>query len=425
MGYSGKFETIGLSPVPGSMKTTSAWDYIRMQAAININAGNMLLPALAVLEGGLTFYEAVLVTLAGAVPAYIFVSIMSLPGSRQGIPAQYAVRSLLGSSGSMLFSSPVRTMTSLYWFSVQAVGGAYLIHSLLHDAGVTVSFTALTVLLASIMVFTALIGFQAMKTFAAYFTPVLVLGAAAMIFTFSADGLPPVSSEGGGGGLNAMIFYGSLVFVQYVSGVSTSSDVTRYAKSSLHGAAGLFAGNTVGFIFTAVLGAWAASSGGEWNAFLSAADRTESQILLFIIIMAAVGSMLIINVNNAYTGGYSLLNSIPAAGRLRAALMFGGAAVLLSALPQVVDRAEEFISALGMFIIPLSAVISAEYIIVHKNKLNGIKERLNVRAGVITASGSIMYVLFPSSFFPGVTVFILIFTVYMFTALVHKNRKIN
>ncbi|TVP85866.1 MAG: cytosine permease [Alkalicoccus sp.] len=420
MAYSGKFETIGLNPVPGSMKTASAWDYIRMQAAININAGNMLLPALAVLEGGLTFYEAVLVTLAGAVPAYIFVSIMSLPGSREGIPAQYAVRSLLGSSGSMLFSSPVRTITSLYWFSVQAVGGAYLIHSLLYDTGVSVSFTALTVFLASVMVFTAMIGFQAMKTFAAYFTPVLLLGAAAMLFTFSADGLPPASS--GEGGLNAMIFYGSLVFVQYVSGVSTSSDVTRYAKSSLHGAAGLFAGNTIGFIFTAVLGAWAASSGGEWNAFLLAADRTESQILLFIIIMAAVGSMLIINVNNAYTGGYSLLNSIPGAGRLRAALMFGGAAVLLSALPQVVDRAEEFISVLGMFIIPLSAVISAEYIIIHKNKLEGVKERLNVRAGIITAAGAVMYALFPSTFFPGVTVFILIFAFYMLTAIVYKNH---
>ncbi|PTL40285.1 cytosine permease [Alkalicoccus saliphilus] len=421
MGYSEKFETIGLKPVPDSMKTASVWDYIRMQAAINVNAGNMLLPALAVLEGGLTFYEAVLVTLAGAVPAYILVSVMSLPGSREGIPAQFAVRSLLGSSGSMLFSSPVRTLTSLYWFSVQAVGGAYLIHSLLGDAGVSVPFTALTVLLASIMVFTAMIGFQAMRTFAVWFTPVLILGAAAMILTFLGDGLPDAAS--GGGGVSTMIFYGSLVFVQYISGVSTSSDLTRYAKSPVHGTAGLFAGNTIGFIFTAVLGAWAAASGGEWNAFLSAAERTENQILFLVIIMAALGSMLIINVNNAYTGGYSLLNSIPAAGRLRSALLFGGAAVLLSALPQVVDRAEEFISVLGMFIIPLSAVISGEYIFVHKNKLKGVKEKLNVRAGLITILGSTVYFFFPPSFFPGITVFLLIFAVYILVSIVNKKNS--
>jgi purine-cytosine permease-like protein len=423
LGYSEKFETIGLKPVPDSMKTASVWDYIRMQAAINVNAGNMLLPALAVLEGGLTFYEAVLVTLAGAVPAYILVSVMSLPGSREGIPAQFAVRSLLGSSGSMLFSSPVRTLTSLYWFSVQAVGGAYLIHSLLGDAGVSVPFTALTVLLASIMVFTAMIGFQAMRTFAVWFTPVLILGAAAMILTFSGDGLPDAAS--GGGGVSTMIFYGSLVFVQYISGVSTSSDLTRYAKSPVHGTAGLFAGNTIGFIFTAVLGAWAAASGGEWNAFLSAAERTENQILFLVIIMAALGSMLIINVNNAYTGGYSLLNSIPAAGRLRSALLFGGAAVLLSALPQVVDRAEEFISVLGMFIIPLSAVISGEYIFVHKNKLKGVKEKLNVRAGLITILGSAVYFFFPPSFFPGVTVFLLIFAVYIMVSIVNKKNSVG
>lgn len=409
-----KIEKYGLEVVPDSLKTSSAWDYIKLQTTINVNAGNMLVPALAVLQGGMGFYTAVWTTLLGALAAFVFVALMSIPGAKDGIPGQYAIRSMLGSLGSMLFSSPVRTVTSLYWFSVQAIGGAFLLTSLLQRAGLEVPFFLTSILLAVIMITIAFIGFQAMKTFASYFTPVLVLGILAMLYTYFQSGALPVHTEAPEA--SVIFFYASLAFVQYISGVSAASDLTRYAKTPLHGITGIFAGNGIGYFLTAVLGAWSASAAGEWNAFVVTSEMTENPFMLFIIVTAAVGSMLIINVNNAYTGGFSLLNSMPRLGRLRAALLFGSAAVLLSTMPEVVNNAETFINTLGIVVVPLSGVITAEFLIVQKGRLKPIKEKLNKKAAAVVLISSIGYYFMPASLSPGFLIFVLSFTAYIILA---------
>ncbi|WP_347549296.1 cytosine permease [Pseudalkalibacillus hwajinpoensis] len=98
---------------------------------VSVNAGNFLVPALAVLEGELSFIWAVLSIILGATVAFLFVSLLSFPGARKGIPSQYAVRSFLGQKGAQYFASPVRTITSLYWFAVQTIGGTYMVVELM------------------------------------------------------------------------------------------------------------------------------------------------------------------------------------------------------------------------------------------------------------------------------------------------------
>lgn len=409
-----KIERVGLEAVPAHLKTVSAWGYIKIQTAVNVNAGNMLIPALAVLQGGMGFYTAVWTTLAGALIAFVFVSLMSVPGSRDGVPGQYAIRSMLGSNGSMLFSSPVRTVTSLYWFSVQAIGGAYLLKSVLGRLGIELPLILISTFIALIMVIIAIIGFQAMKTFASYFTPVLLLGIAAMFFTYiETESYPQQAPEADPG---TMIFYASLAFVQYVSGVSAAADMTRYAKTSWHGGMGLFIGNGTGYVLTAVLGAWTASVAGEWNAFLVTSEMTSHPLLLFIIIIAAVGSMLIINVNNAYTGGFSLLNTVPRLGRIRAAVIFGLLGITLSSLPAVTDHAEAFISGLGILVIPLSGIITAEFLFIQKMKLRGITEKVNLDALIVLIAGSIGYYSMPADSAPGFLIFFLSLISYIILA---------
>lgn len=137
----GSIERLGLEAVPKELKTSTAFDYIRIQTAISINAGNFLVPAIAVLEGGLTFLEAVLATVAGALIAFFFVSVLSLPGAKYGIPAQYAIRAMLGTKGAMWLSSPVRTLTSLYWFSVQTIAGTYMVKEIIERSfGIVLPF---------------------------------------------------------------------------------------------------------------------------------------------------------------------------------------------------------------------------------------------------------------------------------------------
>lgn len=98
-----KMERFGLEAVPKELRSTSWFDYFLIQLSFSVNAGNFLLPALAVMEGGLSVMQAAVSTVIGAALAFLFVSLLSLPGSVHGIPAQYAMRSYIGVSGARFF----------------------------------------------------------------------------------------------------------------------------------------------------------------------------------------------------------------------------------------------------------------------------------------------------------------------------------
>ncbi|WP_280768160.1 purine-cytosine permease family protein [Salipaludibacillus daqingensis] len=422
-----KIERLGLEPVPSHMKTSSAWDYIRIQVAVSINAGNMLIPALAVLEGGLSFTFAVISTVLGAWIAFLFVSLLSLPGAKYGLPSQYAIRTIIGDRGSMWLSSPVRTMTSLYWFSVQTIGGTLILQEMIRRAlDIHIPFIFLSMMLAICMVYLAIVGFHAMKKVTTYMTPFLLFAAVCIFYVFFTSNPEGTSffqviSTQNNGSISAMFFYGSLAFVQYVSGVSSSADLSRYSRSSKHAFFGIYLGNGIGFFFTAILGAYTAAVANHWNPFLISSQWTNSPVLFGIIMIAALFSMLTINMNNAYTGGYSLLNSVPRLGRVRSAVIFGVGGILLSGYPGVVDEAENFISFLGAFIIPLSAVIVADFLVIKKLSISTESldllarggKRLNRLGFITTLLGMAVYFLIPSSYSPGFLVFILSFLVYL------------
>jgi NCS1 nucleoside transporter family len=428
-------ERLGLEPVPTDQKTTTWKEYFIIQLSFSVNAGNFLIPALAVLEGGLSFAAAFTCTLLGALAAFLFVSFLSLPGSRYGLPAQYVLRTLLGTKLSMRIASPIRSLTSLYWFSVQTIGGTYVFLSIVKKiSGVSLPFIPVAAGLALIMTLLALVGFHAVKKATKYFIPVLVVGQLAILYLFITKGLSLVAlttlSEGTkDAGAASYFFYSSLVFVQYVSGVSASSDITRYSKSNAHGFWGLYGGNVVGFMMTALLGGLSASLFGELNPFVIASELTSSLILLFIITACAMVSMISINLSNAYTGGYSLLNALPGLSRIQSAAVFGAAGILLSCIPSLVLNAKAYISFLGILIIPISAIVTADYLFVQKGKLteNSLLQLLsgtstyNKEALWVLVIGMISYVLIPEAYSPGFLSFILTSAVYTIT----KQRSLS
>ncbi len=425
-------ERFGLEAVPKELRTTSGLEYAMIQIAVSVNAGNFLVPALAVLEGGLSFYYAVLATVTGAAMAFLFVSFLALPGAKYGIPAQYAIRSILGVKGARYIASPVRTLTSLYWFSVQTIGGTYLLKELIERfLGYQVSFLLLALSMATLMAVLALIGFEAVKRLTKYFLPILFLGGVVMLYIFittEAVGVTPAVLPGEEGNTVAsFVFFASLAFVQYVSGVSSASDMARYGKTSTQAYWGLYSGNVLGFFMTAVLGAYTATLAGSWNPYVVATQMTGSSWFIAIIFLAAIVSMISINLSNAYTGGYSLLNMIPKLGRVRSAVIFGIVAIILSAFPSLVNDAKVFISYLGALIIPLSAVIVSDFILVKKCKL---KERdfehlanesysYNKSGLISTVIGVICYLSLPESLSPGFITFIV--TGVLYFALVRRT----
>lgn len=430
-------ERYGLEAVPAPLRTTTGLEYGMIQVAISVNSGNFLVPALAVLEGGLSFYYAVMSTVIGAALAFIFVSFLALPGAKYGIPAQYAIRSILGVDVARFVASPVRTLTSLYWFSVQTIGGTYLVKELLtRFGGYDIPFIPLALTMASVMAILALIGFDAVKKITKYFLPILFLGGFVMLYIFISATEPgmtfsEVITREGTNHFSSMLFYASLAFVQYVSGVSSASDMARYAKSSKHAFFGLYFGNLSGFLLTAILGAYTATLAGSLNPYVIASQLTDSRLLIFIVLVAALAAMISINMANTYFGGYSLLNSFPRLGRIGSTIIFGSAAIVLSTFPSLVDDAKVYISFLGAFIIPLSAVIVVDFLFIKKRQLSAndfehlanFTYRYNVKAFICVLIGLLVYLSLPETMSPGFVAFMMTGSLYFLLKKYHFSRN--
>ncbi|MCA1319865.1 cytosine permease [Bacillus tianshenii] len=422
-----KIEKFGLEAVPLELRKTKWYEYMIIQIAFSVNAGNFLVPALAVIEGGLSFTAAFLSTIIGAALAFLFVSFLSLPGAERGIPSQFAIRSIIGIKGARFISSPLRTITSLYWFSVQTIGGALVVQFLLERfLTFSIPFSVIAMVLASIMTLLALIGFEAVKKATKYFMPLLLTGQVLM-FILLVKGLsdkPILYASEGTWDMSMMIFFASLAFVQYVSGVSASSDMTRYAITPKQGFWGLFAGNVSGFILTAFFGAFTASMSGSLNPFIATSSMTSSALSGSIILGAAIVSMISINLSNAYTGGFSLLNSLPKLGRIKSSLIFGVAGIMLSLTPALVEQAKDYISLIGAFVIPLSAVIVTDFLFIKKLKIDGESTltTYNKAAFYCIAAGILLYFLLPEPFSPGFLSFV--FTGCLYISLKKTFKKV-
>jgi purine-cytosine permease-like protein len=96
-------------------------------------------------------------------------------------------------------------------------------------------------------------------------------------------------------------------------------------------------------MMTALLGGLSASLFKDLNPFVVAGQLTDSSLLLLVITACAMVSMISINLSNAYTGGYSLLNVLPSLSRIQSALLFSIAGIILSSFPQLVYNAQEYI----------------------------------------------------------------------------------
>jgi cytosine permease len=171
---------------------------------------------------------------------------------------------------------------------------------------------------------------------------------------------------------------------------------------------GLTASALAAALVDTFIGGYAAAATGETNPFIALADLTASKVLLALLLVAIVVQGISANIGNVYTAGLSLVNSIPALGRLRATILVAVAAVGLSAAPDVIDSAQRWIVHLGNVAAPLAAVMLVDYVVVKRRQidvkalfdpngpyryLNGI----NVAAFVAIGSGVALYYALPQS----------------------------
>ncbi|MBP1934070.1 purine-cytosine permease family protein [Ammoniphilus resinae] len=409
-------EKFGLEPVPEDQKTTRWYEFAIIQFSFSANAGNFLVPALAVLQGGLSMGWALLSTLIGAGMAYLMVSLMSYSGAQYGIPAQFAMRAMLGVKGARYVSSPARCMTSLYWFSVQIVGGTLMIQALSEQMWkVELPFLPVSLTLAFCMSILAVVGFDAVKNITRYGLPLLTLGSVTFLYVFITSPAENFmftnvwNSQSATNTWTAKVFFAGLAFIQYIPGSASSADLARYAKSAKEAHWGLLLGNALGFLVTAIIATYAAAASGDWNPYVAVYQATSSIPALLIIFSSGMLAMVIINMFNAYSGGFSLLNSFPGLGRIRSTLYFCIVATVLGCFPTIVEEAKEYISVLGYLIAPVIGVVGADFLVIKKRKID-----LSVLTGSYTYNqrgitmifiGTFLAFVLPASWIPGVIAF--------------------
>ena len=416
-------EIYGLEAVPEILKQSTWKEYAIIAFAFSVNAGNFLVPALAVTQGNLSWNFAFLAVWLGATIAFLCVSALSIPGALYGLPGQYVLRAFTGSWLATKIASPIRVLTSLYWFSVQTIGGTYILQALFSNLmNIQIPFFLLAIFTASLMAYLALVGYDAVKKVTRLFLPLLIIGQGLMLYV--------IITESGSVHLNtttelsmtwkSFFFYMSLAFVQFISGVSASSDMTRYAKSAKQGFVGMFVGNSIGYLMTALIGTLVAAKFNSINPFVALSQETSHTLVSLLITLCGLLAMISINIGNAYTGGFSLLNTWPALGRIKSAFLFGIMGVLLSCFPSLSTEATSIISFLGAGIIPLSAIIVVDFLWIKKGRISE-QQLLNVVSGsykVNTAAiitfifMSITYLLIPKELSPGVIIFICSAIVY-------------
>jgi purine-cytosine permease-like protein len=387
---------------------------------------------MAILAGGLSFGWALLCTIGGASLAFYIVSLMSLPGSKYGIPAQYAIRSFIGIKGAKYISSPVRAITSLYWFAVQTIGGSLVIQVIFEKlGGITLPLLPISLFLSILMSLLAIVGFEAVRKMTKYCLPVLISGGIITLILYMISPLESFhfatvwSSPNATNLLSSKIFYTGLAFVQYLSGASSSADLARYAKSERHSFWGLLIGNILGFSFTAFLGIYTALAAGEWNPYVVTNDISSSKTITVVIFFSAMISMVLINMNNAYSGGFSLLNSFPSLGRVKSTLLFCLFGILLSCFPTIVAEAKQYISLLGVLIGPVIAVIFIEFVFIQKRTIDLTvllgNYHYNRRAISIILLGTLLAIILPSTWPTGTITFGIVSLIY---AAMSKNQEV-
>ncbi|KAA0562268.1 hypothetical protein F0342_17785 [Bacillus sp. CH30_1T] len=279
------------------------------------------------------------------------------------------------------------------------------------------------------MTLLALIGFEAVKKATKLFIPILVIGQGIILYLFlteGADSLTTPNQDQEPFSIGTFLFYSSLVFVQYISGVSASSDITCYSKSDRHGFWGLYSGNVVGFMMTALLGGLSASLFKDLNPFVAASQLTDSSLLLLVITACAMVSMISINLSNAYTGGYSLLNALPSLSRIQSALLFSIVGIILSSFPQLVYNAQEYISYLGILIIPISAIVVADYLVIRRGRISESAlvrlasggANFNRESLYVLVFGMVVYLVIPNGWSPG-------FSCFIMTSIINVISKIK
>jgi len=370
-------ERYGIEPVPAAERTVGWRDLFAINFTFFLNPVMMVLGALAVLESGLPLPWALVATVAGQALAYAALTIVAQAGVDDGLPGQVAMRASFGGLGARVLTSPYRVIASVYWFAAQALTAAFGVQAIavaLADVRPSVVPTALAI--AVVQAGVAALGFDVMRWLLRIVLPLSVASACVLLGLWLVSDDPGyavgrvVDSPG-----QELTWVGFVTVVTVMCGssltlVTNIADLTRYTRSRRDMRVGLIASTLGATATTTLIGGVYAVGSGETNPFVAASILTGNDAVLVVLLAAIVVQTFAANVTNIYTGGLSLVSSLPSLGRIVATAVVGLTAVVLSAFPSLIESAQSWITHLGNVAAPLTGVVLADYLVRQGGRLD-------------------------------------------------------
>ena len=408
-------ERYGIEPVPAAERTVGWRDLFAINFTFFLNPVMMVLGALAVLESGLPLLWAVVATIVGQLLAYLALTIAAQPGVDEGLPGQVAMRAPFGELGARGLTSPYRVIASTYWFAAQALTAGFGIQAIvvaLADVRPPLVPTALAI--AVVQAGVAVLGFDVMRWLLRIVLPLSVGAAGVMLAIWLASDDPRYAVERVlDSPEQELTWVGFATVVTVMCGssltlVTNIADLCRYTRSRRDMRIGLVSSTLLATATTTFLGAVFAVGSGETNPFVAASELTSSELVLVVLLAAVVVQTFAANLTNVYTAGLSLATSFPALGRLRATIVVGLAAVVLSGFPSLIEEAQSWITHLGNLAAPITGVVLADYLVLRRGRLDvpalyapptgrGVLGRVDVVALVAVAVGTVAYSVVPDA----------------------------
>jgi NCS1 family nucleobase:cation symporter-1 len=366
-------EEFGVEPIPAELRTVGWRDLFAINFTFFLNPVMYVLGALAVVDGGLPLWWAVLAMVVGQALAFALLVVVAQPGVDHGLPGQVAMRSTFGFWGARTLTSPYRMVAATYWFAAQALAGALGIQAIVGAiSGHRLSLVPVALGLAAFHAGLAVLGFDVMRYVLRVVLPLSLAftGVLIALYLVSDDPRYAVGRVFDSPDQH-LTWTGFATYVTVMCGASLTlvtnvADFCRYTPTRRDMRIGLTASALLAAVVTTFVGGYAASATGEINPFIAVADLTKSDPLLLLMLAAIVVQGIAANITNVYTAGLSFVNAVPALGRFRATVTVAVAAVVLSAFPDLIEEAQKWIVHLGNVAAPLAGVILADYLVLKR-----------------------------------------------------------
>jgi NCS1 nucleoside transporter family len=373
-------EEFGVEPIPPELRTARWGTLFAINFTFFLNPVMCVLGAFAVLGGGLPLWWAVAATVVGQGLSFLFLVIVAQPGVDEGLPGQVAMRAHFGQIGARALTSPYRVVASVYWFSAQALAAAFGVRAIVETlADHRLPLVPVALGFAVVQAGLAVLGFDVMRWLVKVVLPLSLAAAALLIGIYLATDDPRYdvghvfdSPEQHFTWLG-FATYVTVLCVANLTFVTNVADFCRYTPTRRDMRIGLVASALTVVALTTFLGGYVAVAAGETNPYVAVAGITSNPVVLVILLLAIVVQTLAANITNVYTGGLSLVNALPVLGRVRASIAVGALAVVLSAFPDLIERAQEWITHLGNVAAPITGVVLVDYVV-------RLRQRIDVAA---------------------------------------------